>query len=625
MRDEVRLIAALAPAASLIALPTAFGGDVSGTVQAEGTPVAGARVTLFFTSLSEFFETRTAADGSFAFTGIPNGAMQLGVAALGHDYEETTIDVSDFPWEQDFALEPESEPGSWDVIGDTLPELFDATDIGILLADGTVFYCHDTVDPIRFDPVTGQKTFPSGSSAAQGCMNGTLMEDGRVIMVGGQDGSDPGNFTDAIPWVKTWTQSGNTWTWLEDMQHDAGRWYPGLARLADGSLLVMGGGQAPDAARTETCERFDLANETWTYTGSMLNPAEFPPSALLDTGQVLATWSPPQLYDPAAGQWQATGDFNQPDRGWPGHSDHSLVVLANGRALAIGVRGADIGNTDMGEIYDPLTGTWSVTSSPTLRRFQSEVVQLPDGRILVAGGETEEDPPPVPHVLGIVKWCDLYDPAADSWRRVADLNWFREYHAVTLLVPDGRVLTTGGTYIKFQFGPQSADIEAYSPPYLFRGVRPEITSMSTEETRRGASLALDIAPDTQLTSVVLLGAQTTTHWVDGGIPRRLVLPVEQDGSSATVVLPVDPNVLPLGRYLLFAMVDDIPSVARIVNVGPRLGDLDGNGTVGTGDLLAMLAAWGPCPDPCPPSCSADLDANCSVGTADLLILLANWG
>ncbi len=156
MKREILALAVLAPAASLVALPSASGGDVNGTVQAEGVPVAGARVTLLVTSLAEFFETRTTADGSFGFTRIPDGAMQLGVAAVGYDYQEVTVDVSGVPWQQDFVIEPESEPGSWDVIGNTLPELFDATDIGILLPDGTVFYCHDTVDPIRFDPVTGQ-------------------------------------------------------------------------------------------------------------------------------------------------------------------------------------------------------------------------------------------------------------------------------------------------------------------------------------------------------------------------------------------------------------------------------------------------------------------------------------
>ncbi|MHC4140312.1 MAG: right-handed parallel beta-helix repeat-containing protein [Planctomycetota bacterium] len=54
-------------------------------------------------------------------------------------------------------------------------------------------------------------------------------------------------------------------------------------------------------------------------------------------------------------------------------------------------------------------------------------------------------------------------------------------------------------------------------------------------------------------------------------------------------------------------------------------DLDGGGTVGITDFLALLAAWGPCPQPCAPSCPADFDGNCVVGVTDFLILLANWG
>lgn len=54
-----------------------------------------------------------------------------------------------------------------------------------------------------------------------------------------------------------------------------------------------------------------------------------------------------------------------------------------------------------------------------------------------------------------------------------------------------------------------------------------------------------------------------------------------------------------------------------------LGDLDGDGTVSTSDLLILLSQWGVCDD-CG-DCPADLDGNCSVGTSDLLILLSNWG
>ena len=64
--------------------------------------------------------------------------------------------------------------------------------------------------------------------------------------------------------------------------------------------------------------------------------------------------------------------------------------------------------------------------------------------------------------------------------------------------------------------------------------------------------------------------------------------------------------------------------AATITVVP-LGDLDGDGMVGIIDFLMLLGAWGPCPEPCPPSCVADLDGDCTVGIVDFLLLLGNWG
>ena len=54
-----------------------------------------------------------------------------------------------------------------------------------------------------------------------------------------------------------------------------------------------------------------------------------------------------------------------------------------------------------------------------------------------------------------------------------------------------------------------------------------------------------------------------------------------------------------------------------------LGDIDGDGLVGTIDLLMLLGAWGPCDD-CA-TCIEDLDGDCEVGPTDLILLLGNWG
>lgn len=82
--------------------------------------------------------------------------------------------------------------------------------------------------------------------------------------------------------------------------------------------------------------------------------------------------------------------------------------------------------------------------------------------------------------------------------------------------------------------------------------------------------------------------------------------------------PVTVTITPAGgaNFLLELTFDSVVSVE---------GDLDRDCIVGITDLLMLLAAWGPCPDPCPPFCLGDIDGDCNVGVTDLLLLLANWG
>jgi hypothetical protein len=54
------------------------------------------------------------------------------------------------------------------------------------------------------------------------------------------------------------------------------------------------------------------------------------------------------------------------------------------------------------------------------------------------------------------------------------------------------------------------------------------------------------------------------------------------------------------------------------------GDLNGDGLVGVPDLLIMLADWGACPAPCPPTCPGDINGDCAVDVQDLLFILAHW-
>jgi galactose oxidase-like protein/carboxypeptidase family protein/flagellar hook capping protein FlgD len=561
----------------------ASAATVSGVVRDGGAlPLAGARVTLASPDTSQFFETRSASDGSYEFSGAAAGTWQIGASRLGRAYAETfrVIGVSDVV--QDFSLGPDVHPGRWSVIGNTDPENLYATDSGSLLPDGRIFYCHDTIDPVIFNPLNGSKSFPPASPSQQGCHITTLLEDGRLVFIGGQDSGD---FRDAVRTVKTYDHILNSWTVLPSLIEE--RWYPGLARLADGKLLAMGGGQRPNAQRTPTCEIFDPESPAWTATGSMSNPSDYPPAVLLYNGNVLRSWWPPQLFDTGSGLWTTTGSMVQTNRFWPGHCDHSLVVLPDGRAGAVGIYRGSLSSPSMVELYDPNTGSWSLGANATVTRSQPEVVMLPTGQVFVAGGKLEDPNPSVStNAWGQTRLTDLYDPVADTWRTCADMAWHREYHAVTVLVPDGRVLTTAGTGGPAQPGISNA-VEAFEPPYLFRGVRPRVDAISSTSFQNGNTFQVDVSRTDSATAVVLVGTNAVTHWVDGGVPRVLSLPFQQAGSVLQVMVPPNQNLAPVGYYILFVMVDDIPSAGQIVRI-VNGGTADTPGSI---PWEARLRAW----------------------------------
>ena len=121
--------------------------------------------------------------------------------------------------------------------------------------------------------------------------------------------------------------------------------------------------------------------------------------------------------------------------------------------------------------------------------------------------------------------------------------------------------------------------------------------------------------------------QLTAHTLDGGLDwhHAEFLPAD---IVAETGLTMTPNMV-----FRFTAADGNPqSIVEVALDAFQLlevqcdvfGDLDGDGIVGITDFLALLAAWGPCPNPCPPSCAADLDGDCDVGITDFLGLLANW-
>jgi len=389
---------------------------------------------LFSADLRFFRETRTTGSGDFRYEAIGDGVYRLGVAALSYEYQETTVSVTSLVVALNFALRPEINGGRWTIVGNTEPELLDGSGSGNLLPSGEVFFCHDTEEPIMFDPVSGMKWYPPDSLSAQGCHIVTLNTDGGMFLTGGSMGGGP--LDPVVKIAKTYWRNTNAWVRNADM--NTGRWYPGLVRLPDERLLVLGGElNDPGYGRTNGCEIYDPRSNSWTNTGSFNLPTEIPPALLLYTGEVLKTWRYPELYNITTGTWRPAANMLQPRTGAAGgdHADHEIVPLPDGRVMALGIFPlVTNAGTRFCEFYSPSNNSWTLGPNPRALRNRPEALILPDGRVLSFGGQySGPTPAPVPlanagTIPNCTKVADLYDPTSNSWRAMADLNRFIHYH-----------------------------------------------------------------------------------------------------------------------------------------------------------------------------------------------------
>ena len=165
---------------------------------------------------------------------------------------------------------------------------------------------------------------------------------------------------------------------------------------------------------------------------------------------------------------------------------------------------------------------------------------LADGTVLVTGGSRgTEDPNTRP--TNPAYECELWNPATGTWTQMASLTRIRTYHSIALLLPDGRVQSSGGV-----FGVNSAEI--YSPPYLFKGSRPTITSAPTGITY-GQSFFVGTPDATSISQVTFIALGSVTHGFN--MSQHISRPLfSQTTGGLNVTAPSNPNNTPPGYYML---------------------------------------------------------------------------
>ncbi|MCH8824043.1 MAG: hypothetical protein IH984_11110 [Planctomycetes bacterium] len=152
-------------------------------------------------------------------------------------------------------------------------------------------------------------------------------------------------------------------------------------------------------------------------------------------------------------------------------------------------------------------------------------------------------------------------------------------------------------------------------------------------TDNGGSLDLELTdslqlPENEAFSVhnqVIDGYRLYNSWYAAGL---LVHDIDPKTGLITLFATYQTPGSNWGVYPLLGqdnvLLSDMGNGLAIVRIAADVaGDLDGDGSVNTVDLLILFANWGHCSN-CK-DCPADLNGDCIVSTEDLLLLFSNWG
>jgi N-acetylneuraminic acid mutarotase len=311
-----------------------------------------------------------------------------------------------------------------------------------------------------YNPATGTWTVAGSLGTARYIHTATLLANGKVLTTGGGGNSsnalastelyDPAQTTTPTP---TPTPSNDVGNFRNTGSLTTGRFYHTATLLPNGKVLAAGGWGVSQTTPLASAELYDPASATWAMTSTLGSRRGNHTATMLPSGKVLVAGgyssgtgnsASAELYDPASAAWASTGSLNS------ARSRHTATLLSNGKVLVVGGLSGGSSSTSLAsaELYDPASGTWTVTGSLAAARYYHAATLLPNGKVLVTGGD---------NVLS----AEVYDPASGTWTGTQPLPGVRAVHTATLL-PNGNVLITGGSYSP-GFGGALASSELYVP------------------------------------------------------------------------------------------------------------------------------------------------------------------
>jgi hypothetical protein len=378
------------------------------------------------------------------------------------------------------------------------------------------------------------------------CAGHAFLSDGRLLVNGGHISDDQG-----LPDANLFDPATSSWSSLPPMAR--GRWYPTTTTLANGEVVTIAG---RDQNKTHVAIPEVWTGSVWRKLSSAGRVLPYYPRTFLApngkifyAGENRAT---AYLSTSGTGSWTDVGLrlYGTRDYG-------SAVMYRPGKILYVG-GGRTTKTAEVIDLNQPAP-TWQWTASMAFARRHLNATMLPTGQVLVTGGTSGtvfNDESRAVHA------AELWDPVTGKWTTLASNSVVRVYHSTSLLLPDGRVLHTGS-------GDAAAtnqySAEIFSPPYLFKGTRPAISS-APSTVGYGQTFLVGTANPSAITRVTWIRLGSVTHAFDSN-QRFSDLSFGRTTGGLNVTSPSSRNGAPPGHYMLFVLNGTgVPSVARIIRI-----------------------------------------------------------
>lgn len=440
------------------------------------------------------------------------------------------------------------------------------------------------------DPPTGAVETPPESHHLF-CSGHAFLPDGRLVTMGGHHHDLASvHIFDPDPAQQSWDH-------VAEMEN--GRWYPTCTALSNGQVLTISGTKGAGGPISPTSP---VNNTMQVYDGAAgLQPEQplpvpfsnhFPPSFptidlypfvyVLPSGHLLVhSRNTTRFYDLATGAWDTMQlpTAYPHSRTYPGQGSSVLLPLLSdsdppyrARMLVIGGGGEDPENlvpstpaTATAEILDlgDPSPAWRFTDPMKFARVMLDAMLLPDGTVLAVGGSATGK---ADNGLDPVLEIELFDPLSETWTTMAPMRVPRSYHSLAILLADGRVLMAGkdGIFNPPPYNYPEHRMEVFSPPYLFRGPQPPITS-APNAVGYDTSFAVETPDPATIASAAFLRPGSVTHSNDME-QRYIGLAITaRTTSNLTLQSPPNVNVAPPGHYMLFVLNEQgVPSIGKFV-------------------------------------------------------------